>query len=175
MLVRLHISAKWNDVNTWKGEAEEKAASLQGREVHVKAGVGAWAVGAIVYTVHKRTDRHTDTNRSTNLIISSHSLRSIRGDNNTSTGNKRQLTFDSEAVDSWVGEMTNAYSALVWAGVWESHCWYGQSLNPLVVLIAGCIASMPLCLTYRRLLRQLQQTQRLTQPSIPLGYMIRYF
>jgi len=38
VLVRVHISTKWSDVKTRKGEAEGRAASLQWREINVTAG-----------------------------------------------------------------------------------------------------------------------------------------
>ena len=55
--MRVHISAKRSDVNTRKGEAEGRAASLQRREVNVTVGIAAFIVGAIVY---RDTDRQTD-------------------------------------------------------------------------------------------------------------------
>jgi len=68
----VHISAKLSDLNTRTGEEEGRAASQQGREGNVIAGVAACAVGAmmsllllvVVYT-HGTTDRTTD------LLISS--------------------------------------------------------------------------------------------------------
>jgi len=74
--VRVHISAKWSDLNTRKEKAKGRATSLQGREVNVTAGIAACSVGAmtsllllvIMYT--ERTN-NGNTDRTTNLLISS--------------------------------------------------------------------------------------------------------
>jgi len=71
----VHISAKWNDVNTRKGEAKERAASQQGKERNAIAGVAAYAVGAItslLLLIIMYTDTYNDGHNLMQCSLHSH-------------------------------------------------------------------------------------------------------